>query len=272
MTAVSRPLQSGLKVNGEVISARDIAAEAQNHAAPPGKPGIAWKAAARALAVRALLLQEARRLGLSPQPRLLSPGRRESDEEALVRAVVEAGVAVPPTDETACREIYRARPERFVSPTLYEAAHILLPAANGDTAACEAARALADALLEELRRSPSAFDRLAVEHSACPSREAGGRLGQIASGDTVPEFEAALDGLAPGEIAPEPVATRFGLHIIRLDARAPGSVLPYDAVAPQIREMLEKQAWALAAKAFVGSLVAKADIDGIDFPTQRSGA
>ncbi|NCO17517.1 MAG: peptidase, partial [Alphaproteobacteria bacterium] len=65
---MGNPLQPELCVNGEVIPAAAIAAEAQNHPAPPGKPGLAWRAAARALAVRALLLQEARRLGLSPAP------------------------------------------------------------------------------------------------------------------------------------------------------------------------------------------------------------
>ena len=63
-----RPLQPDLVVNGEVIPARLIAAEAQNHVAPAGKPGFAWVAAARALAIRALLLQEAGRLGFVPEP------------------------------------------------------------------------------------------------------------------------------------------------------------------------------------------------------------
>ena len=40
-----------------------IAAEAQNHEAPKGKPGLAWRKAARALVIRELLLQEAVKLG-----------------------------------------------------------------------------------------------------------------------------------------------------------------------------------------------------------------
>ena len=44
------PLQPDVVVNAERIPARLIAAEVQNHAAPPGKPGYAWRAAARALA------------------------------------------------------------------------------------------------------------------------------------------------------------------------------------------------------------------------------
>ena len=62
------PLLPEVCVNGEIIAAERIAAEAQNHPAPHGKPGLAWKAAARALAVRTLLLQEARRQGIDTRP------------------------------------------------------------------------------------------------------------------------------------------------------------------------------------------------------------
>jgi peptidyl-prolyl cis-trans isomerase C len=259
-----RPLQPDVVVNGETISAAAIAAEAQNHPAAPGKPGAAWSAAARALAVHALLLQEARHLSLVPEPRSLGAGRRETDDEALIRAVIEASVAPAPPTEAACRAIYTRHPDRFRAPTLYAAAHILLPAAPEDAAARSTAATSAAVLLAELVRDPGAFDRLARGHSACSSREAGGRLGQVLAGDTVPEFEAALDRLAPGEIAPEAVATCYGLHLIRLDARAEGAVLPYEQVAPRIRESLEKGAWVVAAKRLVATIIAKAEVTGVN--------
>jgi len=259
-----RPLQPDVVVNGETISAAAIAAEAQNHPAPPGKPGAAWSAAARALAVHALLLQEARRLSLAPEPRALGAGRRETDDEALIRAVIEARVAPDPPSEAACRAIHARHPDRFRAPTLYATAHILLPAAPEDAAGRSAAATTAEVLLAELVRDPGAFDRLARAHSACSSREAGGRLGQVLAGDTVPEFEAALDRLSPGQIAPEPVATRYGLHVVRLDARAEGAVLPYEQTAPRIRESLEKGAWVVAAKRLVATLIAKAEVTGVD--------
>jgi peptidyl-prolyl cis-trans isomerase C len=259
-----RPLQPDVVVNGETIPAAAIAAEAQYHPAPPGKPGAAWSAAARALAVHALLLQESRRLGLAPEPRAVGAGRRETDDEALIRAVIEASVAPAPPTEADCRETYVRHPHRFRAPTLYAAAHILLPAAPEDAVARAAAATTAAVLLAELVRDSGAFDRLARAHSACSSREAGGRLGQLLAGDTVPEFEAALDRLAPGEIASEPVATRYGLHVVRLDARAEGAVLPYEQVAPRIRESLEKGAWVMAAKRLVATLIAKAEVTGVD--------
>jgi peptidyl-prolyl cis-trans isomerase C len=251
-------------VNGEIIAAAAIAAEAQLHPAPPGKPGLAWRAAARALVVRALLFQEARRLRLAATPRALGPDRRETEEEALVRALIEARVAPEAPDEAACRAVYAANPGAFRGPTIYAAAHILLPAPPDDRAARADAASAAEAILAELRRAPDAFDRLARAHSACSSRDAGGRLGQLVSGETVPEFEAALDRLAPGELAPEPVATRYGLHVIRLDARAEGAVLPYDQAMPRIRVALERAAWARAARTLVAELAAGAAISGVD--------
>jgi len=261
---MASPLQPEVAVNGETIPAAAIAAEAQLHPAPPGKPGLAWRAAARALAVRALLRQEAGRIGLAAEPRDLGEGRRETEEEALIRALVEARVSPEPPAEAAVRAAYDRDPDAFRAPTLYAAAHILIAAPPDDAPARASADALARMLLAELAADPGAFERLARENSACSSREAGGRLGQIGAGETVPEFEAALDRLEPGEIAAEPVATRYGLHIIRLDARARGEVLPYDRVAPRIREALERAAWARAARELVAGLAAEAEIRGVD--------
>ncbi len=261
---MNKPLFPEIAVNGQPIAAAAIAAEAQNHAAPAGKPGIAWRKAARALVIRALLLQEAGRLGLRPQPQEIAPGRRETEEEALIRAAMEAGVDPAPVTEQDARAHYLAHRERFRSPTLYEVAHILFAAAPDDDDARAKARERADKALTRLAERPGDFAALAREHSDCPSRESGGRLGQIGPGDTVPEFEAALNRLADGETTAKPVETRYGLHIIQLLARAQGEQLPFEPVAATILETLEKAAWARAAHAFTARLVDQATITGID--------
>lgn len=92
-----KPLLNDIKVNGEVIPAAVIAAEAQNHPAPPGKPGQAWKAAAEALAVRALLLQEAARRGIAAAPRDRGEGLIEDEDEARIRALLETELGLCPT-------------------------------------------------------------------------------------------------------------------------------------------------------------------------------
>ncbi len=252
-----------ITVNGRVIPAATIAAEAQNHPAPKGKPGAAWTAAARALALRQLMLDEAAARGLVAEPQAVAEGRIETEEEALTRQLMEMAVMPDRVDEADLRAAYDAAPDRFRAPPLWEAAHILIPAAPGDGTARKGARALAEGIIAELARNPARFAALAAEHSACDSRSSGGFLGQIGPGDTVPEFEAVLRDLPEGTIAPDPVESRFGLHVIRLDARAEGAVLPYAVVALRLRAAAEKAAWVRAARAFTEKLAARAEVTGV---------
>jgi peptidyl-prolyl cis-trans isomerase C len=87
-----KPLTPDVFVNGEKIPATEIAVEAQNHKAPAGKPGLAWRAAARALVIRKLLLQEVAQSGLISKPASLGLDRAETEEEALIRAYLDANL------------------------------------------------------------------------------------------------------------------------------------------------------------------------------------
>jgi len=251
-------------VNGETVPHSTVAAETQNHAAPKGKPGIAWRKAANAVAVRTLLLQEARRRGLNPDPAEVGPGRFETEEEALIRGLLDDAVTVTPPDEDAVRAEWARDPERFRAPPLWEVSHILIACDPRNDEEREVARQRAADLAARAATHPEGFARLAGENSDCGSRNAGGALGQLGPGDTVPEFETALRGLADGAVTPEPVLSRHGWHVIRMDALAEGAVLPYEAVRPKIAEAMEKAAWARAARDFVAGLVAEAEITGAD--------
>ena len=118
-------------------------------------------------------------------------------------------------------------------------------------------------MLAELRFDPHRFAELARAHSACPSAAQGGNLGQITAGQTTPDFEAALHTLAPGELTATPVATRYGLHIIRLDRKIEGRELPFEAVAPEIADYLRQSVRRRASAQFVARLVSQAQIRGI---------
>lgn len=261
---MNKPLFPDVSVNGQEISAADIAAEAQNHNAPKGKPGWAWRSGARALVIRELLLQEARKRDLQPKPLELEPGKFETEDESLIRDVLDLAMTpkVPTDDEIEA--VYKAKPDMFRAPTLYEPSHILFAADPSDTDARLEANTKALAALATLKSSPKDFAHLAKELSDCPSRDMGGQLGQLVSGDTVPEFEKAMDALTAGETCADPVPTRYGMHILRLDAIAIGDVLPLDRVRDQIGEMLEKAGWATAANAYLQTLVEQAEISGID--------
>ncbi len=201
--------------------ARDaIQREMQHH--PAEKPIAAWQRAARALVIRELLLQRARHLGIAAEPLGDGDGRRETDEEAVMRAVVEREVTVPQPDDETCRRYYARNQARFRSPDIYEASHILFAALPGDRTAYAQARADAAAVLATLQDNPDSFATLARAYSRCPSGAQGGNLGQITPGQTTPEFEQAISALSPGELCAEPVATRYGFHVIRLDRKHEG--------------------------------------------------
>jgi len=261
---MNKPLFPDVLVNGEPIRQADIAAEAQNHSAPEGKPGLAWRKAAKALVIRSLLLQEARRLGLTAQPAERGPGRVETEDEALIRALLEDRIEAKPPTQDAILALWQAAPDRFVSPALWEVSHILCAADPADKAATDAARARAEVMARALRDTPKDFTRFAREQSDCDSRANLGALGQLGPGDTVPEFESALHDLPEGSLTPDPVQTRFGFHIIRMDARAEGRQLPFAAVKDWIADSLEKAAWARAAKSYTDALVSAASIQGLD--------
>jgi peptidyl-prolyl cis-trans isomerase C len=234
-----------------------------------GVPALAWQAAARALVVRQLLLQEAARLGVDATPLSDQDGRTETPEEASMRALIQREVATPEPDETTCRRFYEQNSQRFQVGELYESAHILLAAAPGDIVARTAARAAADEILTAVKSDPSAFANAAREHSACrTSALEGGCLGQISRGQTVTEFESGLDRLRPGELAV--VETRFGFHVVRLDQHVPGKTLPFETVRQRIADYLAVRVERRALAQYVSILAGRAEIVGISLESTGS--
>ncbi|MGV1793508.1 peptidylprolyl isomerase [Rhizobium sp. A37_96] len=249
-----------VSVNGVPISRKDIAAETQNF--PAVNPGVAWHAATRALIIRHLLLEEASRLGMTAEPEADADGRIETDEDALLRALLEREVQTPTADEEVLRRFYENNFKRFVTPPLFEADHILMGARKEDVAAFAEARGKAASLAAVLAQEPERFAALARDCSDCPSREVGGSLGQISPGETTPEFEAALVGLVPGQIS-APVETRYGVHLIRLVRKIEGALLPFEAVEKRIGCYLEEHVRRQATAQYISLLIGRAEIRGI---------
>jgi peptidyl-prolyl cis-trans isomerase SurA len=69
--------------------------------------------------------------------------------------------------------------------------------------------------LKERLDNKADFAELARLHSEDASGAKGGDLGWISPGDTVPEFERAMNALAPGDLS-APVQTPFGWHLIQV--------------------------------------------------------
>jgi peptidyl-prolyl cis-trans isomerase SurA len=73
-------------------------------------------------------------------------------------------------------------------------------------------------LRERVINGAADFGELAKANSADLSSAKGGDLGWLYPGDTVPEFERAMDALKPGEVSP-PVRSPFGWHLIQVQER-----------------------------------------------------
>ena len=98
------------------------------------------------------------------------------------------------------------------------ASHILI--CYGGALKCEQTRSkeeaydLASSIIEMIKQGND-FGELAVEHSDDPSAELNsGDLGWFTKGQMVPEFEAVAFSLNAGEMAPVPIETDYGYHII----------------------------------------------------------
>jgi peptidyl-prolyl cis-trans isomerase C len=248
-------------VDGVEIPEALIAQEVQNH--PGASAAEARTAAAHALAIRALLLARARELGIEAVPEIDADGREETADEASIRALLDEELEVAAPTEAECRRVYQAEQRRFRTPALYEAAHILIEAPGDDEARAAAARAVAAHLIDVLERGACTFGELAADHSDCPSAKLGGSLGQLSRGDLVPEVEDVLMALREGEVAPEPVLSRFGWHVLKLERRIEGRELPFEYVEDRIRLHLESRAWAAAAARYAAELTAEARAKGV---------
>lgn len=244
-----------VRINGVEISAQAIAAEMQYH--PAATQTQAQQAAITALALRELLLQQARQLGCTGEP------------DDMIDQLLARELHVPQAGEQECLQYYSANPQRFHSATLLEASHILLAAAPDDAEGRQQALEQAQVLIAVLQNGEATFRQLALEYSVCPSKEQGGSLGQLSKGSTVPEFERQVFAAEPGLIT-QPVESRYGYHIVQVDRKIPGELLPYELVSERVKQYLEQKVFNTALSQYVRILAAGADIEGVDLDPATS--
>ncbi len=244
-----------IKVNGVALDAESIARELQYHPAPNRQEAVFL--ACQALVIRELLQQRIQALGLQVTPQAGEPA-----EEAAIRALIECEVPLPVADEAACQQFFERNRQRYASAPLLAARHILLACPADDADERDAMRAQAEQLVSQLQQPGADFAALAMAHSACPSKAQGGALGQISKGQTVPEFERQLFRLPLG-LASQPLESRYGFHVVWVDQRIEGQLLPYEAVEGSIRAELNQRVWQVAVAQYLKGLVGEADIQGI---------
>lgn len=115
--------------------------------------------------------------------------------------------------------------------------HILVRT-NEVVSEAEARRKLAD-LRERMLIGKQDFADLARQHSEDGSASRGGSLEWVFPGDTVPEFERAMNELQPGEIS-QPVKSAFGWHLIQVQERRNAGLTP-ERKRLQARQVLRER-------------------------------
>lgn len=255
----AKPVFNQVSVNNVVIKEADILQEAQNH--PAKTPGEALLEAARALVVRELLWQEAQKKGLVADDENVN-GQTKLD--AAISALLDCEIDTPEATEQDCRKFYERDPSRFSTEPIWQVRHILIAANPSDTISYEQARQKAFAILEQLKKFPHDFATIARDVSSCPSAKEGGNLGQITRGSTIPEFENALKNARNMGLLMQPIASRYGYHIVDIDQIIEGEILPFDLVKEKIAAWLEASSWSKAVQQYIAILAGKSHITGID--------
>lgn len=259
------PVFSDVRVNGVEIAPDAIAQEIQHHPAPDADA--AWRGAARALAIRELLLQEARRLDLLHE----ADGTQEADD-ATINCLLETVLEPQEADDAECRRFYDANRERFKTPDLFEASHILIEPDGDSNDAWSAAGITARKIGLEIGDNAAAFAAAAREFSCCPSAQQDGSLGQVRRGELAFEVQEAIEALEPGTAGRRPVRSKFGWHLLRLARVIDGHVLPFDVVSDKIADMMAARAWTTGAARYVADLAARAKIEGVIVEPQEEDA
>ena len=108
-----------------------------------------------------------------------------------------------PNDELV-NSAYKNLTEQYKDALEYNASHILVKDEE------QAKTILADL------KGGEAFEEMAKEHSIGPTGKNGGKLDWFDLNNMVPEFSTALMVLSDGDIS-QPVKTKFGWHIIKLN-------------------------------------------------------
>jgi len=173
-------------------------------------------------------------------------------EEMMAKRVVLSNEEV--------RDVYVANQAQLMQPEQVNARHILIALQpTADDAAIAAARETIERVRAEATGGAD-FAELAKRYSQDPTAAKGGELGFAARGMFVKPFEDAVFALKVGELS-DIVRTRYGFHVIKLEARLDERPLTEAEAAPQIRRYLASKKLQEILTEEVNSLRAKANVD-----------
>jgi parvulin-like peptidyl-prolyl isomerase len=171
-------------------------------------------------------------------------------------AIRHAGRIAPPRNKDVV-DYYRQHRGNMAVPEAVRAAHIIK---NIDEKTPEESALAAIRAVEERIKAGDSFDAIADELSDSPGR--GGDLGWFPRGEMVPEFDAVVFALRPGEISPV-FRTPFGFHIAKVHEHVAEREATLEEARPQIERHLLAEKHQKALERLCDYLRARARVEDV---------
>jgi len=170
----------------------------------------------------------------------------------------------PQISDAEVQAYYNQHQDQYQVKEQVKVRHILIAVPQGaDAKTDQAGKAKADDLLKQIK-SGGNFADLASKNSDDPgSKAAGGELGWLDRGRTVPEFDKVAFTLNPGQTS-DVIKTQFGYHILQVEEKKTAHLRPLSEVKAEIAPVLEQQRVGAAEQTFASQLAADAKKNGLE--------
>ena len=214
-----------------------------------------------------LLRQAALRAGLlSEDDRASVDGATSEEATKAIELLLDQAIQVPEPSEEACRRHFEAQEASYRTGERVRARHILFAVTPGVDVVALRKRAEA-ALLDVRCHDGSGDDRFAGAartSSNCPTGADGGELGWLCATDCAPEFAREIFGRAEVGVLPRLVHSRFGLHVVEVQAREPGLAQSFESVRGAVAMSLRQLTYVTALRQYLRLLAGASDVRGVD--------
>ncbi|MGZ9005854.1 MAG: peptidylprolyl isomerase [Burkholderiales bacterium] len=223
--------------------------------------------ALRQRACTELLRQSAQRAGLLDAADSALPDGVISEAAAnAIDTLLEQSLSVPAPSEEACRRHYAANEATYRTGERVRVRHILFAVTPGVDVT--ALRKQAETIFLDVRchagDESDGFARAAKVFSNCPSGAEGGDLGWLYAADCAPELARELFGHVEVGVLSRLVHSRFGLHVVEVLEREPGTQQPFETVREAVTMSLRQQTYVTALRQYLRVLAGEAEVEGVD--------
>jgi peptidyl-prolyl cis-trans isomerase C len=162
----------------------------------------------------------------------------------ILGAALDKAMSETPVSDEQLKQMYDQQVANY-NVKEYKARHILLKNKSD-----------ADKVITELDMGGD-FAELAKKHSTGPSAKQGGDLGWFAPQQMVSEFSQQVVKMEKGSYTKQPVQTKFGWHVIKLEDTRSAEPPSFESVKPRLKQVAEQQ----HLGSYIKGLRDKAEID-----------